>query len=177
LEKLPRPTILIAAAAAVVVLSIGGYYLFGGKGQESGQTPIPQTGATEIDIATNPTAAVTEPPASVETQTPEPTATTAGSSLSASVSASRVSLFAGPDTKYDTVGSYPRDALFTVLARNPSGLWLLCRAEDGKQGWLYYEWLTLDFDRMAIATATYIPPLPAAPRKENDPKPTACFGC
>ena len=128
---------------------------------------------------------VASPPKTI-TISPSPVST-ASVVTSVSVTTSRAYLYKGPALEHGLVVQKPylQGEPFTVLARNPSGLWLFGETTDGNQGWLYFEWVDLEIDPLSIPTASFIPTSPpAATRKpkgpgtgaETPPTPTAFIG-
>jgi hypothetical protein len=80
------------------------------------------------------------------------------------ISTSIAYLYKGPALTYEYVvpKAYPKGEKFTVLSRNANGLWLLCKAADGNEGWLYLYWLKAAISPTVtvIPTASFIPILP-----------------
>ncbi len=86
------------------------------------------------------------------------------------IAVSQANLYQGPGMGYylATNHTYETGDKFTVLERNPNGYWLLCQSSDGKKGWLFVDWVSIDFDPLVIPTASYIPPVP--PTETRKPK-------
>lgn len=182
-----RPIIPIALAGAVILV-VGGYFILSSMspGPRPAATP---TAATDIAIAEKPTTQASQTPkpaippseAAIPTlpasRTPEPSPTSEPE-LHVQISSSQARLYEGPGLQYSDIKTYPRGEDFTVIARNPYGDWLLVRAADGNEGWLYYAWVDRDFDVLTVPTATYIPPPPVPTQKPKDSnKPTPCIFC
>jgi hypothetical protein len=180
-----RPYFLISVITVLffLALSISGYYMLNNSGQKSKQaqtstqenifpvSDLPVTGATP-----------TPQPTTVQaSKTPDPTSTSQ-IEFQVSIAVSKATLYNGPGLGYGLAQQtpYQRGETFTVLARDPSGLWLLSRAPDGSEGWLYIGWIEFDFDPMIISIAESIPPLPPAPArksKDSESGPPCVFNC
>jgi uncharacterized caspase-like protein len=179
---------LIVATLVIGLTSIGGYYMFQGIGPRT----TPALSATEEQhiatatvegtlVATSAVPIQSPPDTTSIAETPSPTSTSNVETY-VFIAASRAYLYKGPDLAYGLAvkKGYPRGEKFTVIARNPSGLWLLCRASDGIDGWLYIEWIDLDIDAFVIPTASFIPtvvPIPTRNRPSEGPAPTAPTEC
>jgi hypothetical protein len=169
-----RSSPAILGLAALLVLVIGGYFVFR-------SSPAKSTLPT-------PTAAPVQPVAVKPSETPAPTATaepsrtpTPEAAFQVTASASQVVMYGGPDLRYGQVGNYAQGTEFTVLARDADAHWLLVTAPDGSEGWLYFQWVAADFDLSLLPTPSVVPPPPpTATRKprQSTSKPTPCtFGC
>jgi hypothetical protein len=138
--------------------------------------------ATNTIPVAQPSPTMTITPSPVSTSTPESPTSIPVNGTSVSITASRAYLYKGPHLGFGLAVqiAYPRDQRVALLARTPSALWFLCKTSDGNQGWLYHDWLDLNFDPLVIPTASFIPALPGtATRKPNDSnQPTAtCVIC
>jgi hypothetical protein len=169
-----RRYILPAAIALIVCLtsSIAGYYMLQNRLAKSTVTSSPSDASPTIITPT-----FTRQPS----QTAQPTLAAMPESI-VSIAVTQANLYKGPALEYGFVDphAYKRGEKITILARNSSGLWLLGRASDGKEGWLYIEWIDLTIDLMTIPMAATIPPLPATPTRhsneENCNPPPDCGG-
>jgi hypothetical protein len=179
-----RPYFLLSMITVLVflALSISGYYMLNNLGQESKQAPtsteenmfpvsdLPVTGATP-----------TPQPTARASKTPDPTPTSQVE-YQVFIAVNKATLYKGPSLQYGLAEQIPyqRGAEFTVIARDPSGLWFLSSAPDGNEGWLYIDWIDFDFDPLTVATAESIPPLPPTPTRkprDSEPKPGCVFNC
>jgi hypothetical protein len=126
-------------------------------------TPLQATlSAINTVSVAQPSETMTITPSSISTESIETLASIPVTGNSVSIKSSRAYLYKGPDVAFGLAVEivYPRGKTFTVLGRNHSGLWFLCEAADGNQGWLYRDWLNVDFDPLVIPTASFIPILP-----------------
>ena len=168
-----RSSPAIFGIAALLVLVVGGYFVFRSSAAKS--TPPTPTAAAVQPVAIKPADTSTPTPTSEPSPTPTPETV-----FQVSASASQIIMYQGPDPKYGPAGTYPKGAEFTVLARDPDAQWLLVSAPDGKQGWLYFQWVAADFDLSLVPTPSVMPPPPptATRKPKQSTKPTACsFGC
>jgi hypothetical protein len=167
----------LAAAGLVVLLIIitGGYFALRGKGQQSAPTAPPVSIPTQAQVDTSAaipeTGSTATPSPTTEPSQPPEAAATASPEYTVSIIVSRGYLYQGPGLKYPLVqlDPYPRGTDFTVLAMDPSLLWFQTRAPDGKEGWLYLDWVDVNFDRSLAPTAVTTPALPTATRKPPKP--------
>jgi hypothetical protein len=169
-RRLPIPLL----AAALIVLVVGGYFVFRSAAAKPTPTAAP-TEAPVLPVVVKPTQATSTPePTAQPSETPTP-----GIEFSASAVTSQLFLYQGPDLRYGKLATYPKGEKFTVLARDERAQWLLVSAADGMQGWVYFQWVDADFDVSLLPTPSVAPPaLPTPTRKPKDAKPTACsFGC
>ena len=162
-QKKPISKAAIYGVSAVAVLAVG--MVLGALLNSRNTNTVISTPATDA-VATAPVtgAAVVE-----ETSEDPNIPITNSTETHARVSVRQVTLYKGPALKFPLVSrkGYAKDTEFTVLGRNnnPSNIWLLCKAPDGDEGWLYIEWLDLDIDPLTIPTASAIPTIPAVPTK------------
>jgi len=178
---IPRRTLFLIGIGALLIFSFGGYYLLRDTGR--GSAPAPTLAPTRQNPATIAPSSTTRPsqapnPTTQSSRTPVPPSTSQPE-IQVNVAASRAYLYQGPGQGYGLADpdSYSRGAVFTVIARNPAGDWLLCRAPDGIEGWLYIVWVDADFDPLSAPTAATLPPPPPTPtRKPGAPSCTG-FGC
>jgi hypothetical protein len=149
---------LTIAILVISLTSLGGYYL----SQNMVAVPTPTQSSTKEPLTA--TAVRSETPSN----TPSPTATLKPE-VYLYIAVTRALMYKGPAMEYGlaSTNQYPKGEQITVLARNPSGQWLLGRASDGNEGWLYTEWVELSFDPLEIPTASDIPPLPVTPTKKG----------
>jgi Caspase domain len=192
LQTMIPPRVLYTGLAVLLLIGLAvlarSYSL---RNMSPGTTPtLSATEAKTVSIntplgetlpATN-TIPVAPPPEKTNTPRPVSTASTEApvsipvTETSVSIAASRAYLYRGPDVAFGLAVqiAYPRGEKVTVIARNPSGLWFLCEAADGNQGWLYSDWLDVNFDPVVIPTASYIPVLSPTekPGGGGGPQPT-----
>lgn len=183
----PRRPVIPIAIGAVILLLAAGYFLLQARSPEAEPAATPTQGGDslivdKLGITSTPSPAPTLPPTPIRTPvvtaspTPEPSSTPKAE-LHVSISSSKAFLYKGPDSRYESIKLYPQGEDFIVVARDPGALWLLVRARDGNEGWLYLQWVDADFDLVIVPTATYIPPLPAPTRKQQQVQPTKCIFC
>lgn len=140
--------------AALIVLMVGGYFVFGSSAAKSRSAAAP----TQAEPTSTPQ------PAAHSSQTPTPEI-----QLRVSAAASQVNLYQGPSLKYSQVKAYAQGAQFDVLARDPAAQWLLVRATDGNEGWVYFQWIDAEFDPSLLPTPSFIaPPPPTATRQVKE---------
>jgi hypothetical protein len=121
------------------------------------EATLPATNTIEV-APLSPT--VTIEPSPISTASVETTASIPVTGTTVSIKSSRAYLYKGPNVAFGLAVDivYPRGEIFTVLGRNQSGLWFFCEAaRDGNKGWLYRDWLNVDFDPLVIPTASFIP--------------------
>lgn len=185
IPAIPRRSLFsMVAIAALMILSIGGYYLLRDTGGEALPpapaqqkpvtiTPRPTTRASQTPRPATPSSTTRSSQTSGPTSTSEP-------EWRVYVSAKQVTLYQGPSLKYGLAAQNPylKGAVFTGIARNPAGDWLLCEAPDGIRGWLYIVWVDADFDPLLVPTAATLPPPPPTPtRRPNGGPGCTGFGC
>jgi hypothetical protein len=182
----PRLIVPLGVTLAVIVLA-GGYFGRSFLPKEAAPAATSTMG-TDIAIVEKSTwpASQTARPALSPSRTSAPVLTPSGTPSASQtpepefrvfISSSRAILFQGPGLDYSDVKIYPKGEEFVVIARNPYGDWLLVRAADGTEGWLYHDWVDADFDLLTVSTATFIPPPPPPTPKPKRVEPTACIFC
>ncbi len=101
--------------------------------------------------------------------TASPGAASAGDAYWASTKANRAYLRAGPHLNHPILGSYSFGTRVEVIGKTSDNQWFLVIADDSKTGWLYMDWLTMDFDSAKIAVVTNLPTPPPPPTKTPEP--------
>ena len=167
----PQKIWWIMLPVLALALTIVAYMAFG----PVDNTPLPTNTAAPIVVTTAiqntealaPTDMVSRTPlpsTSRATITPSPTATLTEALLSgtpapfiAYIDIKTVYLRRGPYVSDPTVATLRLGNEVQVLGRNSDSIWFWVRDSDGKQGWLYYEWLRLDFDPTLVPIVTRIP--------------------
>jgi caspase domain-containing protein len=153
-----QPIFSLAVAVLVIGLSlaIAGYYRF----QNTLQPPtLTLTSTATEGLSPTGTATLKRP-----TQTPQRSTSPVVDSY-VYLDVSLANMYSGPGLGYYVVEQpiLRRGDKLTLIARNPSSFWFLCKASDGTLGWLYLEWLELPSDPSEIPTAATIPAAPPAP--------------
>jgi uncharacterized protein YgiM (DUF1202 family) len=98
-----------------------------------------------------------EPPTPVPSATITPTATPPHKAV---VTAQSLNLRAGPATTFDVVIRVNKDDVLSVIGRNSDYTWIYVQTSDGKNGWVYASYVTMD---ASIQT------FPAAPEPTKKP--------
>ncbi len=111
------------------------------QSSESSSTPVP-------DVPTPPPTA-TSTPLPTSTPTPIPTGL---------VSVEVLNIRTGPDTTYGVIGQLKKNDRLELLARNEVGTWLQVRTEDGREGWVFAEYVYTTVNIITLQVATEIPP-------------------
>lgn len=122
-------------------------------------TPIPTS--TLIPTATLPPTATEAPPTSTLPPTPLPIVQIRGS---VTTSTRTVNLRAGPGTDFRAVMSVPGGAGLTVIGANPDRDWYFVVLEDGAEGWMASEFVTI-----SNATALAVLSTADLTRRADDP--------
>lgn len=148
---------LLALAMICGASLVAAYYLLPGLAQARGPAATPGIPGTTLRSS----------------QTSEPTPTTQAE-LHVRIAVSRAAIYQGPGLDYPMADSnwHLEGEDLTIIARDPSGTWLLSRTANGIEGWLYFQWVNSDFDVSTVPTASSIPLAPPAPTRK--PKENAC---
>ena len=144
-----------------------------------GNIPITGQEATEKSAVPTFTQIVQSSPEATVLSTVSPEAP-ACQTPTATVKARNVYLLAGPDLRFVATTRYPNGEQFTVLGRYKD--WFHVEAPDGKQGWLYKDWLTIppsiDTNNICSISEQELPPTPMPPpKKEHQCVPTYYVSC
>ena len=167
----PIPVLLSTAVLGICILGIlGVFYVM------MQYIYVPTPTATSSPIMIHPT--TTPLPSSTSTMTAIPSATDYIVTPSATydsatippsdtyvqVKVAQMFLYQGPGMFYKPLGtnSYQQGDQLSVIAVDPSGIWLLCKASDGTVGWVYLAWVHRSFDPSTIPTAATLPPTPVS---------------
>ena len=160
-----RSIIVIIVVLISGLTLIGGYSI--GKNVTQGSIITSSTTKSVTKVSSNTsTATFTRKPS----QTPKPSSTPV-MVFHANVDATKAYMYQGPGLEYYQVDQalYQNNEELIVIAKDLSGLWFLCEAEDGNSGWLYLDWIRFTFDPEVISTASSIPPVPPTPTRKPKP--------
>jgi uncharacterized protein YgiM (DUF1202 family) len=115
--------------------------------------PAQATPSSSQSSPSPPTPAST--PTATSTPLPTPTPTPIPTGL---VSVEVLNLRTGPDTTYGVVGQLKKNDRLELLARNEVGTWLRVRAEGGREGWVFAEYIYTTVNIVTLQVATEVPP-------------------
>ena len=172
----------IVTTIICLALSISGYYMLNNTGMGSLQVST-STAENTLSTSVIPFTGATPTPQPTKQASKTPQATsTSQVEFQAEIAVNKANLYKGPGLGYGLAqqSPYQKGEKLTVLARDQSGLWLLSSAPDGSEGWLYIDWIKVDFDPMIISIAESIPPLlptPTRKPRDNNPNPGCVFNC
>ncbi len=112
----------------------------------SSSSQLPSTPAPDV-----PTPAPTATPTPLPTPTPTPVPT-------GLVSVEVLNFRTGPDTTYGVIGQLKKNDRLELLARNEVGTWLQVRTEEGREGWVFAEFVYTTVNIVTLQIATEVSP-------------------
>ncbi len=162
-------SILLAVILLIAILVLA---LFNARGQDIAVAPTPTATPTFIsrevlelapspaipfdlpDLPTfTPTPTVTPTPTKTPTPTPTPLPT-----YVAEITGELVNLRSGPGDSYDVLAIIPRGETVELMGKTDDGEWIMVRAGDGEEGWIYKDLLQPETGAQMIVLTP--PPIP-----------------